>query len=168
MPSDVVFPGRGGGPKGQVDAPESRAAAPGDRAEALRDIQRELTAFARRARGRAAELHPELSLVASSILDLVIERDGCLAADLAGHFRLDKSTMSRQVAALEKLGYLDREVDPANRRNHVLKATAEGRRIARAASDSRAAAFAERFQDWDDADVARLAGYLIRYNAAEE
>ncbi|WP_067564996.1 MarR family winged helix-turn-helix transcriptional regulator [Nocardia acidivorans] len=139
-----------------------------DRAEAIEVIQRELTAFARRARGRAAELHPELSLVASSILDLVIERDGCLASDLAGHFHLDKSTMSRQVAALERLGYLDREVDPANRRNHVLTATAQGRRVAGAAARSRSAAFADRLRDWDDADIARMADYLVRYNAADE
>ncbi|MEV6773175.1 MarR family transcriptional regulator [Nocardia sp. NPDC051030] len=138
------------------------------RADAIQVIQRELTAFARRARGRAAELHPELSLVASSVLDLVIERDGCLAADLAGHFHLDKSTVSRQVAALEKLGYLEREVDPANRRNHVLRATPEGRKVAEAASRSRAEAFTERFQDWDDSDVAQLARYLVRYNTADE
>ncbi|MFD6355234.1 MarR family winged helix-turn-helix transcriptional regulator [Nocardia tengchongensis] len=137
------------------------------RADAIEVIQRELTAFARRARGRASELHPELSLVASSILDLVIERNGCLAADLAGHFHLDKSTVSRQVAALERDGYLEREVDRANRRNLVLHATAEGKRVARAAARSRAAAFTERFQDWDDADVERMAGYLVRYNAAD-
>ncbi|WP_051178308.1 MarR family winged helix-turn-helix transcriptional regulator [Nocardia concava] len=138
------------------------------RADAIEVIQRELTAFARRARGRATELHPELSLVASSILDLVIERNGCLAADLAGHFHLDKSTVSRQVAALERDGYLAREVDPTNRRNLVLHATPEGKRVARAAARSRAAAFAERFRDWDDADVERMAEYLVRYNAADE
>ncbi|MFE6864366.1 MarR family winged helix-turn-helix transcriptional regulator [Nocardia sp. NPDC057668] len=140
----------------------------GDRSAAIEAIGRELTAFARRARGRAAELHPELSLVASSILDLVIEREGCLSTELAGHFHLDKSTMSRQVGALERLGYLTREVDPANRRNHMLHATAEGRRVARAAARSRTAAFTERFHDWDDADIARLADYLARYNRADE
>ncbi|QLY33635.1 MarR family transcriptional regulator [Nocardia huaxiensis] len=139
-----------------------------DRAEAIEVIQRELTAFARRARGRATELHPELSLVASSILDLVIERDGCLAADLAGHFHLDKSTVSRQVAALEKSGYLARAADPANRRNQVLRATPEGERAAHAAARSRATAFALRFRDWDDSDLTQLARYLLRYNASDE
>ncbi|MEU6831528.1 MarR family transcriptional regulator [Nocardia beijingensis] len=137
------------------------------RSTAIHTIQRELTAFARRARGRAAELHPELPLVASSILDLVIERDGCLATELAEHFLLDKSTVSRQVAALERLGYLTREVDPANRRNHVLRATPAGQRIAREAEQRRREAFAERFRDWDDDDLAKLAGYLVRYNAAD-
>ncbi|WP_194813486.1 MarR family winged helix-turn-helix transcriptional regulator [Nocardia sp. XZ_19_385] len=135
------------------------------RGDAILAIQRELTAFARRARGRAAELHPELSLVAASILDLLIERDGCQASEVAEHFLLDKSTVSRQIAALEKLGYLTREVDPANRRNLRLHPTAEGRRVAGAAEAARRAAFAVRFEDWPDGDLARLAQYLTRYNA---
>ncbi|MFE9787118.1 MarR family winged helix-turn-helix transcriptional regulator [Nocardia salmonicida] len=137
------------------------------RTQAVDTIQRELTAFARRARGRAAELHPELSLVAYSILDLVLERDGCLATDLAEQFLLDKSTVSRQVGALEKLGYLERAVDPDNRRNHVLRATGEGRIVAREAERRRREAFQARFADWTDEDVAAMAGYLTRYNRGD-
>ncbi|WP_227982979.1 MarR family winged helix-turn-helix transcriptional regulator [Nocardia spumae] len=137
------------------------------RVVAIQTIQRELTAFARRARGRAAELHPDLPLVAYSILDLVIARDGCLAAELAEYFVLDKSTMSRQVAALQKQGYLVKEVDPANRRNHILRATDAGRRIAAAAERARSAAVDERFDDWDDRDIDRFAAYLVRYNATD-
>ncbi len=137
------------------------------RSAAIHIIQRELTAFARRARGRASELHPELSLVASSILDLVIERDGCQATDLAEHFVLDKSTVSRQVGALERLGYLTREVDPENRRNHILRPTGEGRRVAGAAERRRHQEFAERLTAWDDADIRRFADYLVRYNTGK-
>ncbi|MFD3743380.1 MarR family winged helix-turn-helix transcriptional regulator [Nocardia sp. NPDC058633] len=134
------------------------------RTQAVDTIQRELTAFARRARGRAVELHPELSLVAYSILDLILERDGCLATDLAEQFLLDKSTVSRQVGALEKLGYLERAVDPGNRRNHVLHATVAGRTVAQEAERRRREAFQERFADWSDEDVAAMARYLSRYN----
>ncbi|MGY0499652.1 MarR family winged helix-turn-helix transcriptional regulator [Nocardia sp. FBN12] len=134
---------------------------------AVDTIQRELTAFARRARGRAAELHPELSLVAYSILDLILEREGCLATDLAEQFLLDKSTVSRQVGALEKLGYLERAVDPGNRRNHVLHATSAGRTVAREAERRRRDAFQARFADWTDEDVAAMAGYLTRYNRGD-
>ncbi|MFI1236053.1 MarR family winged helix-turn-helix transcriptional regulator [Nocardia salmonicida] len=137
------------------------------RTQAVDTIQRELTAFARRARGRAAELHPELSLVAYSILDLILERDGCLATDLAEQFLLDKSTVSRQVGALEKLGYLERAVDPDNRRNHVLHATPAGRIVAREAERRRREAFQARFADWTDEDVAAMAGYLTRYNRGD-
>ncbi|MEV0251594.1 MarR family transcriptional regulator [Nocardia sp. NPDC050712] len=135
------------------------------RGSAILSIQRELTAFARRARGRAAELHPELSLVAASILDLLIERDGCQASEIAEHFLLDKSTVSRQIAALEAQGYLSREVDPANRRNLRVHPTAAGRRIAGEAEAARRIAFTARFRDWSDDDLTRLAEYLTRYNA---
>ncbi|MFE6923376.1 MarR family winged helix-turn-helix transcriptional regulator [Nocardia sp. NPDC057663] len=137
------------------------------RADAVDAIQRELTAFARRARGRAAELHPELSLVAYSILDLILERGGCQATDLAEQFLLDKSTVSRQVGALEKLGYLHREVDPGNRRNHILHATEAGRMVAKEAERRRREAFTARFADWTDADVEAMASYLIRYNRGD-
>ncbi|WP_324189427.1 MarR family winged helix-turn-helix transcriptional regulator [Nocardia otitidiscaviarum] len=97
----------------------------------------------------------------------MIERDGCLAAELAQHFALDKSTVSRQVSTLEQANYLRREVDPTNRRNHVLHATAAGRAIAREADERRREAFTLRFLDWDDADVARFADYLRRYNDSD-
>ncbi|GGK35822.1 MarR family winged helix-turn-helix transcriptional regulator [Nocardia camponoti] len=134
------------------------------RSSAVDTIQRELTAFARRARGRAAELHPELSLVAYSILDLARERDGCQATDLAEAFLLDKSTISRQVTVLENGGYLTREVDPTNRRNQLLRVTDAGRAVLAAADRQRRAAFTARFADWTDTDVAAFADYLARYN----
>ncbi|KJK59930.1 MarR family winged helix-turn-helix transcriptional regulator [Saccharothrix sp. ST-888] len=142
-----------------------KAASP-SRDDALRSIQRELTAFARRARSRAAELHPELSLVAFSMLDLMTERGGCRGADLAAYFMLDKSTVSRQVGALEKLGYLVRETDPEDHRGQILRPSPAGLEAMRAAHEQRRIAFLDRLTDWDDADIAQLAAYLERYNSS--
>src|SRR5882757_3289226 len=96
------------------------------RDEAVETIQRELTAFARRARATAARMHPELSLVAFTILAHLEEQQGTRATDLAAHYLLDKSTVSRQVAALEQLGYIERRVDPADHRVQVLHLAAGG------------------------------------------
>lgn len=71
-------------------------------ATAVETIQREMTVFARRAQASAGRLHPELSLVSYTLLGHLEERDGCRATDLAAHYALDKSTVSRQVAALER------------------------------------------------------------------
>ncbi|MFD4431260.1 MarR family transcriptional regulator [Nocardia sp. NPDC058497] len=79
--------------------------------------------------------HISNGVTASSTL--ILERDGCQATDLVEQFLLDKSTVSRQVGALEKLGYLEREVDPGNRRNHILHATAAGRTVAKEAERRR-------------------------------
>ncbi|MER7035279.1 MarR family transcriptional regulator, partial [Streptomyces albidoflavus] len=86
-----------------------------EREESLDVIQRELTAFARRARATAARLHPDLPLVSYTLLAHIDYRQGCRATDLAAHYMLDKSTVSRQVAALEKLGLVERHPD----RRHV-------------------------------------------------
>ncbi|MFF3004219.1 MarR family winged helix-turn-helix transcriptional regulator [Kitasatospora sp. NPDC057940] len=126
-------------------------------------IQRELTAFARRARHKASQLHPDLSLVTYSILDLITERGGCRAADVAAHFMLDKSTVSRQVTALEKLGLLRREADPDDQRGQILRATEAGLALLQDANEQRRLAFTARFTDWSDEDVARFAAYLARY-----
>ncbi|MFJ9691157.1 MarR family winged helix-turn-helix transcriptional regulator [Kitasatospora sp. NPDC101183] len=135
------------------------------RQSSIDTIQRELTAFARRARHKASQLHPDLSLVTYSVLDLITERGGCRAADVAAHFMLDKSTVSRQVGALEKLGLLARETDPDDQRGQILRATEAGLTLLRDANEQRRQAFTSRFNDWSDEDVARFADYLARYGA---
>ncbi|WP_405007027.1 MarR family winged helix-turn-helix transcriptional regulator [Kitasatospora purpeofusca] len=138
-----------------------------DRETSIATIQRELTAFARRARHKASQLHPDLSLVTYSILDLITERGGCRAADVAAHFMLDKSTVSRQVTALEKLGLLRRETDPEDQRGQILLATEAGLTLLREANEQRRVSFSTRFTAWSDEDVARFADYLARYGAED-
>lgn len=130
-------------------------------------IQRELTAFARRARSSAARVHPKLSLVTYSMLDHMVGTGGCRATDLACHFMLDKSTVSRQTATLERLGLIVREADPDDHRGQILRPSDEGLRLLRDAHDRRRAAYEQRLAGWPDDDLERLAGYLQRYNAAD-
>ncbi|OSZ56872.1 MarR family transcriptional regulator [Streptomyces pharetrae CZA14] len=134
-------------------------------AEAVEAIQREMTAFARRARASAGRMHPELSLVSYTLLGHLEERGGCRATDLATHYALDKSTVSRQVAALERAGLIERRVDPDDHRVQVLHLTGAGRQLLAQVTESRRAAFRERLADWPEEDLARFAEYLIRYNA---
>jgi DNA-binding MarR family transcriptional regulator len=51
------------------------------------------------------------------------------AKDIADYSTLDKMSVSRAVAALEVKGYLDREEDPADRRNKILRLTPAGRAL---------------------------------------
>ncbi|MFF4029622.1 MarR family winged helix-turn-helix transcriptional regulator [Streptomyces sviceus] len=134
-------------------------------ATAVETIQREMTVFARRARASAGRLHPELSLVSYTLLGHLEERDGCRATDLAAHYALDKSTVSRQVTALERAGLVERRQDPEDHRVQVLHLTAEGRRILGQVTVSRRAAVGERLAEWSREDLERFAGYLVRYNA---
>jgi DNA-binding MarR family transcriptional regulator len=134
------------------------------REAALDTIQRELTAFARRARATAARMHPELSLVSYTILAHLEEQQGCRATDLASHYLLDKSTVSRQVAALERLGYIERRVDPTDHRVQVLHLAPRGNDILATARERRRGVFEERLASWEPADLSRFAEYLTRYN----
>lgn len=136
-----------------------------DADEAVETIQREMTVFARRARASAGRLHPELSLVSYTLLGHLEESGGCRATDLAAHYALDKSTVSRQVAALERARLVERRLDPDDHRVQVLELTEDGRRILDRVTDSRRAAFRERLADWPEEDLRRFAGYLERYNA---
>ncbi|RMI44359.1 MarR family transcriptional regulator [Actinomadura harenae] len=138
------------------------------RDEALEKIRWELTALARRARAIAGRAHPDLSLVSYSLLSHLDETGGCRAVDLADYFLLDKSTVSRQIAALERLGLVERHAGSAHARGQRLAPTEAGRELLDEAVRRRHGAITERLRDWSDDDLARFAGYLIRYNAAEE
>ena len=132
---------------------------------AVETIQREMTVFARRARASAGRMHPELSLVSYTLLGHLEESGGCRATDLAAHYALDKSTVSRQVAALEQTGLIERRVDPEDHRVQVLHLTEAGQEILAQVTRSRRAAFRERLADWREEDLIRFAAYLERYNA---
>ncbi|MFF0360195.1 MarR family winged helix-turn-helix transcriptional regulator [Streptomyces fungicidicus] len=136
-----------------------------DAAEAVETIQREMTVFARRARASAGRMHPELSLVSYTLLGHLETSGGCRATDLAAHYALDKSTVSRQVTALERAGLVERRPDPEDHRVQMVMLTSEGRRILARVTESRRAAFRERLADWPEEDLRRFAGYLERYNA---
>ncbi len=164
---DETAEGSGARPSATVPAPGSPAPPPtGDRARgaAVETIHRELTAFARRARAAAGRMHPQLSLVAYTLLGHLEERGGCRATDLAAHYALDKSTVSRQVAALERAGLVRRRVDPEDHRGQVLDLTAEGTGILAEVTERRRAAFETRLDGWPQDDLARFAAFLQRYN----
>ncbi|MEV6176946.1 MarR family winged helix-turn-helix transcriptional regulator [Streptomyces sp. NPDC052015] len=135
-------------------------------AQAVETIQREMTVFARRARASAGRLHPELSLVSYTLLGHLEGSGGCRATDLAAHYALDKSTVSRQVAALERAGLVERRQDPEDHRVQLIHLTGEGRRMLAQVTESRRTAFRERLERWPQEDLERFAEYLVRYNAA--
>ncbi|MGW3813973.1 MarR family winged helix-turn-helix transcriptional regulator [Streptomyces sp. NPDC005046] len=124
-----------------------------------------MTVFARRARASAGRMHPELSLVSYTLLGHLEEIGGCRATDLAAHYALDKSTVSRQVAALERAGLIERRMDPDDHRVQVLHLTEAGTEILAQVTRSRRAAFRQRLTGWSEEDLARFASYLLRYNA---
>jgi DNA-binding MarR family transcriptional regulator len=134
------------------------------REAALDDLYLGLTTLARRARDVADDLHPGLSVVDYTLLTQIDVTPGTRAADLAAHFCLDKSTLSRQLDQLVSAGLLAREVEQPGRRGYALTLTAAGRQRLDAAGHAVRDRLAERLTDWNDADIAVFAELVLRFN----
>jgi DNA-binding MarR family transcriptional regulator len=87
---------------------------------------------------------------------------------LAEAVHSDPSTVSRQIAALVKIGYVERRPDPADGRACLLAATAEGHRVFAANRDLRNRWISDVTSDWDEADRERLVELMDRFTTALE
>jgi len=81
---------------------------------------------------------------------------------------LDPSTVSRQVADLEKAGLLARDTDPEDRRAILLKATTEGQQLLDRLSRGRRRRIERMLSDWQPEDIVTLGRLLAQLNAATE
>ncbi|WP_461011242.1 MarR family winged helix-turn-helix transcriptional regulator [Streptomyces capparidis] len=135
-------------------------------------LERELSVLLRRARANMAEmareLHPDLEPGAYGLLMRLEGAGPQRATELASFFGVGKATMSRQLRALEGLGLVAREPDPADGRAYLLTLTDEGRRRFTGVRTARRARYLEMMAAWDRAEVAELARLLHRLNATAE
>jgi DNA-binding MarR family transcriptional regulator len=134
------------------------------REAAIDDLYQGLTTLARRARDVGDDLHPGLSLVAYTLLTQIDATPGMRAADLAAHFCLDKSTLSRQLEQLISAGLLRRDGEQPGRRGYALTLTDAGRCHLDAAALAVRDRLAERLTDWGDRDIAAFARLVARFN----
>jgi DNA-binding MarR family transcriptional regulator len=133
-------------------------------------LERELTVLFRRGRAASAELaravHPDLEPAAYGLLVRLEEAEPERATELASWFGVGKATMSRQLRALEVLGLVTREPDPADGRAYLMRLTEEGRERFRRVRVVRRASYLRQLAAWDRAEVAELARLLHRLNEA--
>jgi len=131
-------------------------------------LERELTVLFRRGRAASAELaravHPDLEPAAYGLLVRLAEAEPARATELAAWFGVGKATMSRQVRALERLGLVTREPDPADGRAYLMRLTQEGRDRFGRVRVARRANYLRQLAAWDRAEIAELARLLHRLN----
>jgi DNA-binding MarR family transcriptional regulator len=155
--------GNGGGRQAGSEAAGKDVDQPGFLA-----LERELTVLLRRARGNQAEMarevHPDLESSAYGLLVRLGECGGQRATELAAYIGVGKATMSRQLRALEELGLIAREPDPADGRAWLVDLTPEGRDRVRRVREARRARYAGRLADWDPREVSELARLLHELN----
>jgi DNA-binding MarR family transcriptional regulator len=135
-------------------------------------LERELTVFLRRARANsgemAREVHPDLE---SSAYGLLVRLDECgrqRATELAAYIGVGKATMSRQLRALEELGLIAREPDPADGRAWLVHLTDEGRVRFRTVREARRERYVRKLAAWDRMEVSELARLLHQLNLGME
>ncbi|MEU6659551.1 MarR family transcriptional regulator [Streptomyces sp. NPDC046821] len=135
-------------------------------------LERELTVFLRRARASSGEMaravHPDLEPAAYGLLARLEESGRLRATELAAYIGVGKATMSRQLRALEELGLVAREPDPADGRAWLIHLTEEGRTNFRQVRDARRATYVRQLAGWDRDEVAELARLLHQLNESAE
>jgi DNA-binding MarR family transcriptional regulator len=92
-----------------------------------------------------------------------LERDGdqrCSA--LAVHVGVDVSVASRQLAVLERAGYVERRPDPEDGRASLLRLTGSGAEALAAARALRSDWALAALAGWDEAEARQLSGLLDR------
>lgn len=135
-------------------------------------LERELTVLLRRARANqgemAREVHPDLESSAYGLLVRLGECGGQRATELAAYIGVGKATMSRQLRALEELGLVARQPDPADGRAWLITLTPEGQSRVSRVREARRARYAGRLADWDPREVTELARLLRQLNRGME
>ena len=135
-------------------------------------LERELTVLLRRARASsgemAREVHPDLEPAAYGILARLAETGPERATVLAGYFGVGKATMSRQLRALEVLGLIRREPDPADGRAYLVQLTAGGAERFSRVRTARRARYVSRLSGWDRDELRELARLLGQLNSSQE
>ncbi|NLU67166.1 MarR family transcriptional regulator [Streptomyces sp. HNM0574] len=144
----------------------------GDFAPEFLDLERELAVFLRRARASsgemAREVHPELEPSAYGLLVRLADAGPQRSSTLAAYFGVGKATMSRQVAALDRLGLITRTPDPADGRASLLQITPEGYARFNRVREARRARYQRKLASWDRAEIGELARLLNRLNGSRE
>jgi DNA-binding MarR family transcriptional regulator len=85
---------------------------------------------------------------------------------LAQALQLDASTVTRQIAPLERGGLIERRPDPADGRSSTIALTGEGRRVMGEVEAERRRCIEDLVSGWAGGDQASLAASLTRLNSS--
>jgi DNA-binding MarR family transcriptional regulator len=124
-------------------------------------LQRALERLARR-----SDIHRDLDR-ASYLLARTLDASGPISVtDLASRLGLDATTVTRQVAAMERLGLLHRHSDPSDGRVTLTKLAPKGRRAMSAVHQARRERVRHIFAGWPGRDQVEFGQLLGRFNDA--
>lgn len=131
-------------------------------------IERELLTLARRLEtlGRRSAMYRRVDRAGYLVLRTLAQEGPLRTKALAALLGLDASTVTRQVGALERAGFVRRRADPYDGRAATLVPTAAGRAVMRQVEVNRHQVLETLIEDWSDEEQAALARSLTRLNAS--
>jgi DNA-binding MarR family transcriptional regulator len=140
-----------------------------DRDAALMAVEQAFTALSRRAtlprlRMRlVAQVGAPIEPGLYPLLRRVGQWGPIRTSDLAARIGLDVSTVSRQLAGLEKAGLVSRASDPDDKRAALIHLSGEGKRVVTKIQRARREVMGEALAEWPIDDVERLAELLEQF-----
>jgi DNA-binding MarR family transcriptional regulator len=142
----------------------------GGRDAYIERVQRELTTVGRRGTARIRRENETLSTVDRSLLAYIQSHPGCRAVEIAAHFQLNRSTVSRQLAALLDHGL----VAAANTdsqgtgRGVALELTDSGEKTLTSVAELLHHDMTQRLAGWTKDEIEQFAVLLERYNSGSD
>lgn len=138
----------------------------GSRDASIDRVQRELTTVGRRGTARIRRENETLSPVDRSLLAYIQGHPGCRAVEIAAHYQLNRSTVSRQLAALIEQNLVTSAdgASPAAGRGVALQLTPAGEQLLVSAAEILHQDMTERLSTWTEEEIAVFATLLERYN----
>lgn len=131
-------------------------------------LEQELTLLARHQLS-SAQHNPDLGLDRSGYQLLGrLELGALTLKQLAEAFRLDISTVNRQIASLRRKGLVERISDPAGGVAQLLRPTRQGLAQLRHDRETRYGQIGQVLEGWDSDDIERLNALLAKFNVSIE
>lgn len=101
------------------------------------------------------------------LLLLLLEECDCQSVGcLAEQVNLDASTVTRQVAAMQRCGLVEKQPNPEDRRGGFMAITDKGREALEDMRQERLQRVGRHFTDWDEADRMQFAHLVSRFSHA--
>jgi len=104
-----------------------------------------------------------VEMPAAAILSTLADQGTLRSSAVAELLHLDLSSVSRQVAAVEREGWVSRERDPADSRAALLNLTEAGSDVLNRVRAGRVAQLQALLPDWSDRDLGDFADSLHRF-----
>ncbi|MFH8472109.1 MarR family winged helix-turn-helix transcriptional regulator [Streptomyces sp. NPDC018000] len=126
------------------------------------ELARQLSAIGAVKRGLARMLPAECPGGSAAVLALLREHGEMRISRLAELLAVDMSVTSRHVAHVAERGWIERSLDPTDKRSRILRLTPAGHDVLNDLNRRTTDMFIHNLSDWSDEDVGQLNTLLAR------